>query len=71
MLSLYHVLSILLMFYDEQETLEKVIVDIPSRTFTIVSEKGDSKKISCNSDQFMRVLEVVREMVPVTDVSYV
>ena len=71
MLSLYHVLSILLMFYDEQETLEKVIVDIPSRTFTIVSDKGDSKKISCNSDQFMRVLEVVREMVPVTDVSYV
>ena len=71
MLSLYNVLSILLMFYDEQETLEKVIVDIPSRTFTIVSDKGDSKKISCNSDQFMRVLEVVREMVPVTDVSYV
>tara|TARA_Y100000401_G_scaffold38719_1_gene29258 strand:+ start:132 stop:311 length:180 start_codon:yes stop_codon:yes gene_type:complete len=59
------------MFYDEQETLEKVIVDIPSRTFTIVSDKGDTKKISCNPDQFMRVLEVVREMVPVTDVSYV
>ena len=71
MLSLYHVLSTLLMFYDEQETLEKVIVDIPSRTFTIVSDKGDTKKISCNPDQFMRVLEVVREMVPVTDVSYV
>ena len=71
MLSLYHVLSILLMFYDEQETLEKVIVDIPSRTFTIVSDRGDTKKISCNSDQFMRILEVVREMVPVTDVSYV
>ena len=71
MLSLYHVLSILLMFYDEQETLEKVIVDIPSRTFTIVSSSGDTKKISCNSDQFMRVLEIVREMVPVTDVSYV
>ena len=71
MLSLYNVLSILLMFYDEQETLEKVIVDIPSRTFTIVSDRGDTKKISCNSDQFMRVLEIVREMVPVTDVSYV
>ena len=59
------------MFYYEEETLEKVIVDIPSRTFTIVSSSGDSKKISCNSDQFMRVLEIVREMVPVTDVSYV
>ena len=71
MLSLFDILSFLLMFYDEQETLEKVIVDIPSRTFTIVSDKGDTKQISCNSDQFMRVLEGVREMVPITDVSYV
>ena len=60
------------MFYDkDNEELSKVIVDITSRTFTIVSDKGDTKKISCNSDQFMRVLEIVREMVPVTDVSYV
>ncbi len=71
MLSLYEILSFSLMFYDEQETLDKVIVDIPSRTFTIVSNKGDSKQIACNSEQFMRVLEIVREMVPVTDVSYV
>ena len=71
MLSLFDILSFLLMFYDEQETLDKVIVDIPSRTFTIVSNKGDSKQIACNSEQFMRVLEIVREMVPVTDVSYV
>jgi len=70
-LSLWHVLSFLLMFYDEQEALQKVIVDIPSRSFTIVSDKGDTKKISCNTEQFMRVLEVVREMVPITDVSYV
>ena len=59
------------MFYDDEEKLEKVIVDIPKRTFTIVGSSGDTKKISCNSDQFMRVLEIVREMVPVTDVSYV
>ena len=59
------------MFYDEQETLEKVIVDIPKRTFTIVSSSGDTKQIPCNAEQFMRVLEIVREMVPVTDVSYV
>ena len=71
MLSLFDILSFSLMFYDEHETLEKVIVDIPSRTFTIVSDKGDTKKISCNPDQFMRVLEVDREMGPVTDVSYV
>ena len=59
------------MFYDEQETLEKVIVDIPKRTFTIVSSSGDTKQIPCNAEQFMRVLEAVREMVPTNDVSYV
>ena len=59
------------MFYDEEETLEKVIVDIPKRTFTIVSSSGDTKQIPCNADQFMRVLEAVREMVPTNDVSYV
>ena len=59
------------MFYDEQETLEKVIVDIPKRTFTIVGSSGDTKQIPCNSEQFMRVLEAVREMVPTNDVSYV
>ena len=71
MLSLYHILSFSLLFYDEQETLEKVIVDIPSRTFTIVSSSGDTKQIPCNAEQFMRVLEAVREMVPTNDVSYV
>ena len=71
MLSLYNILSFSLMFYDEQETLEKVIVDIPKRTFTIVSSSGDTKQIPCNAEQFMRVLEAVREMVPTNDVSYV
>ena len=59
------------MFYDEEETLEKVIVDIPKRTFTIVSSSGDTKQIPCNAEQFMRVLEAVRVMVPTNDVSYV
>ena len=57
------------MFYDEEETLEKVIVDIPKRTFTIVSSSGDTKQIPCNAEQFMRVLEAVREMVPTNVVS--
>ena len=59
------------MFYDEEETLEKVIVDIAKRTFTSVSSSGDTKQIPCNAEQFMRVLEAVREMVPTNDVSYV
>ena len=59
------------MFYDEEEKLEKVIVDIPSRSFTIVSDSGDTKRIDCNAEQFMRVLEVVREMLTSEEVTYV
>ena len=60
------------MFYDkDNEELSKVIVDITSRTFTLISESGDTKQIPCNAEQFMRVLEAVREMVPTNDVSYV
>ena len=60
------------MFYDpDNETLSKVIVDITSRTFTLISESGDTKQIPCDAEQFMAVLEVVREMLSVEEVEYV
>ena len=60
------------MFYDpDNETLSKVIVDITSRTFTLVSESGDTKQIPCDSEQFMAVLGVVREMLSIEEVEYV
>mgnify|MGYP001426241440 FL=1 len=59
------------MFYDEEEKLEKVIVDITSRSFTIVSDTGDTKRIDCDAEQFMRVLEVVRDMLTSEEVTYV
>ena len=59
------------MFYDDEEKLEKVIVDIPKRTFTIVGSSGDCKQIPCDAEQFMAVLEVVREMLTSEEVEYV
>ena len=60
------------MFYDpDNETLSKVIVDITSRTFTLISDKGDTKRIECNAEQFMKVLEVVRESLTSEEVTYV
>ena len=60
------------MFYDpDNETLSKLIVDITSRTFTLVSESGDNKQIPCDSEQFMAVLGVVREMLSIEEVEYV
>jgi hypothetical protein len=60
------------MFYDkDNEELSKVIVDITSRTFTLISESGDTKQIPCDAKQFMAVLEVVREMLSVEEVEYI
>ena len=60
------------MFYDkDNEELSKVIVDITSRTFTLISESGDTKQIPCDAEQFMAVLEVVREMLTSEEVEYV
>jgi hypothetical protein len=53
------------------ETLEKVIVDIPSRKFVLFSNTGDSKEVDCDMDQFMRVLSLIRELVPTEEVIYV
>ena len=56
---------------DTMETLEKVIVDIPSRKFVLFSNTGDRKEVDCDMDQFMRVLDLVRELVPSDEVIYV
>ena len=56
---------------DTMETLEKVIVDIPSRKFVLFSNTGDRKEVDCDMDQFMRVIDLVRELVPTEEVIYV
>ena len=56
---------------DTMETLEKVIVDIPSRKFVLFSNTGDSTEVDCDMDQFMRVLSLIRELVPTEEVIYV
>ena len=56
---------------DTMEVLEKVIVDIPSRKFVLLSNTGDRKEVDCDMDQFMRVLSLIRELVPTEEVIYV
>ena len=56
---------------DTMEVLEKVIVDITSRKIVLISNTGDRKEVDCDMDQFMRVLDLVRELVPSDEVIYV
>ena len=44
------------------EVLDKVTVDIPKKRFTLLSSKGISRTIDCeDGDEFMRILDVVRD----------
>ena len=48
-----------------------VIVDICARSFLVLSDKGQERKVTCdNSDQFMRVLKVCNDTLPVELIKY-
>jgi len=48
--------------FENEEVLDKVTVDIQSRRFTLLSSEGSVKSIECtDGDQFIRILDVVRE----------
>lgn len=60
-------------FYnDEDEVLDKITVDIPKRRFTLLGSDGNIKTIDCdNGDQFINILDFVRETCLTNEVVYV
>ena len=58
--------------YTMNEVLDKVTVDIPKKRFTLLSSEGSAKVIDCdNGDEFMRILDVVRDTCLNGEVVYV
>ena len=60
-------------FQEEQEDeyLTRVVVDTCSRKFYLYSNEGDKKEVVCdNTEQFMNVLNLVRETCPEGRLSY-
>lgn len=58
--------------FPDEEYLDKVTVDIPKKRFTLLSDKGTVKCISCdNGDEFLKVLDFVRDTCTMNDVVYV
>ena len=53
------------------ECLEQVIVDITSRKFVLIGNQGERKEIDCDMEQFMNVLNIIRELTPIEQVTYV
>ena len=55
----------------EEEYLSKCVVDTLKRTFHIYSSDGDERVVKCDTvDEFMSVLDVVRNTAPDDVVSY-
>ena len=49
----------------EEEYLTKCVVDTLKRTFYLYSSEGDKKTVECDTvDEFMNVLELVRDTCP-------
>ena len=58
-------------FDGSEELLAKVTVDIPRKEFTMLSNKGTMKTVTCDDgDQFLSVIDLVRDTVKFDDVVY-
>ena len=71
-----HPICPILMGYEghsmEDEYLSRCVVDTLRRTVHIYSNEGDKKTVECDTpEEFMSVLNYVREHAPVDTVSYV
>ena len=55
----------------DEEYLMKCVVDPLKKTFYLYSNEGDEKEVVCdNTEQFMNVLNLVRETCPEDRLSY-
>ena len=55
----------------DEEYLMKCVVDPTKKTFYLYSNEGDTKEIVCdNTNQFMNVLNLVKETCPEGRLSY-
>ena len=55
----------------DEEYLMKCVVDPLKKTFYLYSNEGDTKEVVCdNIDQFMNVLNLVRDTCPEGRLSY-
>jgi hypothetical protein len=54
-----------------QDYVESVLINVNQRKFVLFSTQGNEKTVQCeNSDQFMNVLEIIRERVDEDNVYY-
>ena len=67
----YHSGTSILRKYMDDEYLTRCVVDPVTKTFRLYSSEGDEKQVVCdNTEQFMNVLNLVRDTCPEDRLSY-
>ena len=67
----YHSGTSILRKYMDDEYLTRCVVDPVTKTFRLYSNEGDEKEVVCdNTEQFMNVLNLVRDTCPEDRLSY-
>ncbi len=57
---------------DTDECVQDIIVDVCKKRITLISNEGETRIVKCeNTDQFMSVMEVIREHADPEIITYV
>ena len=55
----------------DDDTVSRIIVDLCSRKFLLLSEEGQEREVTCDdADQFMRVLKVCTDRLDESQIQY-
>ena len=55
----------------DDDTVSRIIIDLCSRKFLLLSEEGQEKEVTCeDTDQFMRVLKVCTDRLDQSQIEY-
>ena len=57
---------------DTEETVQDIIVDVCKKRITLISSEGETRFVKCdNIDQFMGVMDVIKEHADPEIITYV
>jgi hypothetical protein len=51
--------------HPDDEYITRCVVDVPRRTINLFSSEGDERSLTCDTiDEFMRIFDVCRQVMP-------
>ena len=71
-LRIYRYYAIYLIIHSEEESVQDIIVDVCKKRITLISTEGETRFVKCeNTEQFMSVMEVIKDHADPEMITYV